>query len=119
MTARSDHSDLTTCDWTNEFCDSRDQGTIHCLTIPSRSKFTYSDNLKKLQPNSTHNCIAGLLVGCAAGLEALRAVCLQTFLGGFQLREATPFLLDQEIFGAADLLGRAQNALPIRNSFPE
>src|SRR3977135_998916 len=66
-----------------------------------------------------HNCIARLLVCCAAGLEALRAVCLQTFLGGFQLREATPFLLDQEIFGAADLLGRAQNALPIRDSFPE
>ena len=55
----------------------------------------------------------------AAGLEALRAVCLQTFLGRFQLREATPFLLDQEIFDAADLLGRAQNALPIRDSFPE
>src|ERR1700680_2929389 len=54
-----------------------------------------------------------------AGVEALRAVCLQTFLGGFQLRETTPFLLDQEIFGAADLLGRAQNALPIRDSFPE
>jgi hypothetical protein len=48
---------------------------------------------------------ARVLVGCAAGLEALRAVCLQTFLCGFQLREATPFLLDQEIFGAADRPG--------------
>jgi len=31
MTARSDHSDLTTCDWTDEFCDCRDLGTIYSL----------------------------------------------------------------------------------------
>ena len=31
MTARSDHSDLTTCDWTDEFCDCRDLGTIYRL----------------------------------------------------------------------------------------
>jgi len=29
MTARSDHSDLTT--WTDEFCDRRDLGTIYSL----------------------------------------------------------------------------------------
>jgi hypothetical protein len=31
MTARSDHSDLTTCDWTDEFCDCRNLGTIYSL----------------------------------------------------------------------------------------
>ena len=31
MTARSDHSDLTTCNWTDEFCDCRDLGTIYSL----------------------------------------------------------------------------------------
>ena len=31
MTARSDHPDLTTCDWTDEFCDCRDLGTIYSL----------------------------------------------------------------------------------------
>ena len=31
MTARSDHSNLTTCDWTDEFCDCRDLGTVDCL----------------------------------------------------------------------------------------
>ena len=90
----------------------------------NRIKFSWSiqDPIyleRQPEKTPTHNCIARLFVGCAAGLEALRAVCLQTFLGSFQLREATPFLLDQEIFGAADLLGRAQNALPIHDSFPE
>lgn len=32
MTVHSDHSDLTTCDWTDEFCDCRDPATIHCLS---------------------------------------------------------------------------------------
>jgi len=31
MTVRSDHSDLTTCDWTDEFYDCRDLGTIYSL----------------------------------------------------------------------------------------
>jgi hypothetical protein len=31
MTARSDLSDFTTCDWTDEFCDCRDLGTIYSL----------------------------------------------------------------------------------------
>ena len=31
MTARSDHPDVTTCDWTDEFCDCRDLGTIYSL----------------------------------------------------------------------------------------
>jgi len=31
MTARSDHPVLTTCDWTDEFCDCRDPGTIYSL----------------------------------------------------------------------------------------
>ena len=29
--AGSDHSDLTTCDWTDEFCDCRDLGTIYSV----------------------------------------------------------------------------------------
>jgi hypothetical protein len=29
--AGSDHSDLTTCDWTDEFCDCRDLGRIFSL----------------------------------------------------------------------------------------
>jgi hypothetical protein len=32
MTVHSDHSDLTTCDWTDDFCDCRDPATIHCLS---------------------------------------------------------------------------------------
>jgi hypothetical protein len=32
---------------------------------------------------------------------------------------AAPFLLDQEIFGAAGLLGCVQKGFPIRDSFPE
>src|SRR5215469_6524812 len=55
----------------------------------------------------------------AARLEARCAVCLQTFLDGFQLRVAAPFLLDQEIFGAARVLGCVQKGFPIRVSFPE
>jgi len=31
MTARSDHPDLTSCDWTDEFFDCRDLGTIYGL----------------------------------------------------------------------------------------
>jgi hypothetical protein len=31
MNARSKHSDLTTCYWTDEFCDCRDLGTIYSL----------------------------------------------------------------------------------------
>jgi hypothetical protein len=31
MAARSDHSDLTICNWTDEFCNCRDLGTTHCL----------------------------------------------------------------------------------------
>ena len=31
MTALSDHPDLTTCDWTDEFCDCRDLGTVYSL----------------------------------------------------------------------------------------
>jgi hypothetical protein len=31
MTARSDYSDLATCDWTDEFCDCRDLSTVYCL----------------------------------------------------------------------------------------
>ena len=31
MTARLDHSNLTTCDWTDEFCDCRNLGTIYSL----------------------------------------------------------------------------------------
>jgi hypothetical protein len=31
MTARSDHSDLTTCDWTDKFWDCLDLGTIYSL----------------------------------------------------------------------------------------
>jgi hypothetical protein len=37
MTARSDHSDLTTCDWTDEFCDCRDLGTIYRLITEESS----------------------------------------------------------------------------------
>ena len=31
MTTRSDHPDLTACDWTDEFCDCRDLGTVYSL----------------------------------------------------------------------------------------
>jgi hypothetical protein len=32
MTVHSEHLDLTTCDWTDEFCDCRDLATTHCLS---------------------------------------------------------------------------------------
>src|ERR1039458_10237495 len=61
----------------------------------------------------------GWVASRASGISAQLLVIVQAALGGFQLREAAAFLLDQVILHASSFLARGENLEPGRIAFAE